>query len=357
MKVKKLEFYPVVLKRTEPFVIATGSSTTASNIFVKIETDSGIEGWGNACPTSITKETTETVKKALKLFSKVLVGAELTPNSLHRKMGKIILGNQSAKAGVDIAMCDAISRAAGLPLYKLLGGAKDKMVTDITIGIMSQEEAVRKAVQHKRNGFKALKIKVGLDIEKDIMRVGAIREVSGERMKIRVDANQGYGVKEAVRFTNEIERYDIEVVEQPVKWNDLKGLKKVKEESPIPIAADESIKGSKDAFLIARNNIADKLNIKLMKSAGITDALRINHIGETAGLDSMIGCMSESRLSISAGLHFALSQENVKYADLDSHFELLDDPAEEGFGFEDGYLIPLDRPGLGVDVRLGARTR
>ena len=171
-------------------------------------------------------------------------------------------------------------------------------------------------------------------------------------MIIRVDANQGYDVKTAIEVITAIEPYDIEQIEQPVKWDDLDGLAEVKRHSSIPITADEAVKTKEDARKVVENECADKINIKLMKCGGMTKALEINRIAEKNGLETMIGCMSENRISIAAGLHFALAQENVLYADLDSHFSLIDDKTDGGFSFEDGHLVPMERAGFGVDVKI-----
>jgi L-alanine-DL-glutamate epimerase-like enolase superfamily enzyme len=141
--------------------------------------------------------------------------------------------------------------------------------------------------------------------------------------------------------------YDIAVIEQPVKAEDYAALKKVKESSKIPIMADECVKSILDARKVAREGIADMINIKLMKSAGIHDAVMINRLSEAADVKTMVGCMGEVQVSIAAGLHFALSSENVVFADLDSHFNIIDDPSS-GLAFEDGNLIAPSAPGLGI---------
>jgi o-succinylbenzoate synthase len=350
MKIKKVEYVHVQSKRKEHFVIATGSSNVAHNVIVKIITDEGI-GIGNACPNSVTKETHETILMALKIFSNELVGEDAGDIvEINSKMDSILEKNPSAKAGVDIALYDLKGKIEGQPVYKMLGKSKDKILTDMTIGIMNLEDAVEHAVRYKNEGFKALKVKIGLDKDKDVERVRAIREVVGESIIIRVDANQGYDVKTAVEVLRRIEPYNIEQVEQPVKWDDLGGLKEVKMQSQIPITADEAVKTKGDALRVIEYGAANKINIKLMKCGGFTKALEINQIAEENGIETMIGCMSENRISISAGLHFALSKENVRYADLDSQFSLINDRTSGGFIFENGYLLPLENAGFGVDM-------
>ncbi|MEE9150252.1 MAG: enolase C-terminal domain-like protein, partial [Thermoplasmata archaeon] len=250
MKIKKIEYFHIQCKRKEPFVIATGSSNVAHNIIVKIITDEGI-GFGNACPNSVTKETHETILMALKIFSNELVGEDAGDIvEINSKMDSMLEKNLSSKAGVDIALYDLQGKVENSPVYKLLGKKKKKMLTDMTIGIMSQVDAVEHAIRYKNRGFKALKIKIGLDKEKDIERVRAVRDAVGENIIIRVDANQGYDVKTAIEVLKRIEPYNIEQMEQPVKWDDIGGLGVVRSNSSIPITADESIKSKEDALKI-----------------------------------------------------------------------------------------------------------
>jgi len=340
-----------VNKRSSTFKIATGSSDTEENIIVKVK--SGDEfGIGNANPTNITHETRESIEAYLAKAQKKLVGTEETDLlKLQQRLDAIAPGNSAAKAGIDIAVFDLLSKRDKKPLYEYLGGHEDRMLTDMTIGIDSKETTVKKALKHYKSGFRALKIKVGLDLNEDIKRISAVRDAVGPKVELRVDANQGYTVEQAIRFCEAMRSLDVVVVEQPVEAADLAGLRKVTQESEVPIMADECVKSSSDARRIAREGIADMINIKLMKSGGISDAVMINRLAEATDIETMIGCMGEIQISIAAGLHFALSSENVIYADLDSHFNILEDPSS-GLEFEDGCLIAPKRPGLGVTTPL-----
>jgi L-alanine-DL-glutamate epimerase-like enolase superfamily enzyme len=350
MKIEKIEYFHVECKRKEPFVIATGCSNVAHNIIVKLYADEYC-GIGNACPNSVTKETRDTILMALNIFSDELVGEDASDiHGINSKMDSILERNPSAKAGIDLALHDLMGKEKELPVFKLLGEKKEKMLTDMTIGIMNVKEAMEHALYYKEQGFRTLKIKIGLDRIRDIEVVKGVRKAVGENIIIRVDANQGYDVKTAVEVLRNIEPYNIEQVEQPVKWDDLSGLREVRMNSSIPITADEAVKTREDAQKIIENDCADNINIKLMKCGGLTKALEINKIAEGNGIKTMIGCMSENRVSIAAGLHFAISQNNVRYADLDSHFSLIDDRTKGGFVFEDGYLVPEEKVGFGVDI-------
>ncbi len=350
--IDRVEFRTFVNDRTSTFTIATGSSDREENLLVKVV--SGDEfGIGNGNPTDVTHETRDSMELFLTKAAKKLQGTEEDdPIELHQRLDSIANGNTAAKAAIDIAVYDLLSKREKKPLHAFLGGDRgDRMITDMTIGIGSKPVTVEKALKHTRAGFKALKLKVGLDLEDDIARIAAVREAVGQNVQLRVDANQGYTPEQAIRFCAEIARYDIAVVEQPVKADDYSGLKRVSESSDIPIMADEAVKSVLDARRIIREGDADMINIKLMKSAGIMDALMINRLAEAVEVGTMVGCMGEIQVSIAAGLHFALCSKNVMLADLDSHFSMIDDPSS-GLAFEDGFLVAPRAPGLGVKTPL-----
>lgn len=340
-----------VTKRTSTFTIATGSVDAAENVIVKVV--SGDEyGIGNASPSNVTQETLQSIEGFLAATPKKLAGTDETDLlKLHQRLDAIAPGNTAAKAGIDIAVFDLLSKRDRKPLYEYLGGSRDRMMTDMTIGIEPKEITVKKALLHYKAGFRALKLKVGFDLEDDIRRVAAVREAVGPRVELRVDANQGYTVEKAIRFSEALAPYDIAVIEQPVPADDYAGLKAVTEASTIPIMADECVKSVLDARKVAREGDADMINIKLMKSAGIIDAVMINRLAESTDMNTMVGCMGEIQVSIAAGLHFALSSGNVKFADLDSHFSLLDDPSS-GLKCSEGYLIAPNLTGLGIATPL-----
>ena len=349
--IDSIEFKTFVNKRASTFKIATGSSDVEENVIVKI-VSGDMFGVGNANPTEVTHETRRSIETFLASVQKKLVGTdESDPDKLHTRLNAITNGDTAAKAAVDIALFDLLSKREKKPLYEYLGGDRNRMLTDMTIGIESKEVTVQKAVKHYKAGFRALKIKVGLDLQDDVRRVAAVRDAVGPKVELRVDANQGYTVEQAIKFCEDMKTLDVVVVEQPVKAEDLAGLKRVTCESDVPIMADECVRSVLDARKVAREGIADMINIKLMKSAGINDAVMINKFAEAANMCTMVGCMGEVQLSIAAGLHFALSSENVKYADLDSHFNIVDDPTS-GLKFEDGFLVVPGGPGIGVRTPL-----
>jgi L-alanine-DL-glutamate epimerase-like enolase superfamily enzyme len=200
-------------------------------------------------------------------------------------------------------------------------------------------------------GFRMLKIKGGLDPEEDVRRVQAIHGVLPNHI-LRLDADGGYTIQEALDVARALENV-LEMLEQPTSPDDLHGLRQLKEASPVPVLADQSVRGPDSALELAANRIADGLSIKLATCGGLNRARQIDTIARAANMATMIGCFVEPALLIAAGLSLALSSPNVRYVDLDGHLDLVNDPSRAGFLLEDGWLIATEVSGLGYTVELG----
>jgi L-alanine-DL-glutamate epimerase-like enolase superfamily enzyme len=352
MTITGIETWSVDMGLSESYTIAYETISTATNVFLRLETDRGVCGFGCAAPDlQVTGETPDSVLQAAgTVVSDILKKADPLRMAKHMARLKELLKVQpSARAMVDMALYDLLGKTAGLPVYLLLGGFRKQIKTSVTIGILPVEDTVERAKEFVGSGFKALKIKGGMDVEEDILRVLKVREAVGRNIELRFDANQGFSVEQSLEFFEATKSAKLELLEQPTPKGQPDLLGRVTRTVGIPVMADESLVNLRDAFRLARRSLVDMVNIKLMKVGGISEALQVNGVAHAAGLEAMVGCMDESALAIAAGLHFALARPNVMYADLDGHLDLIDDPAAGAVILKNGTLHPLEKPGFGFD--------
>lgn len=347
----KLEHISVPLKR--PFKTALRTVNSVEDVIVKVITDSGNVGYGEAPPTAvITGDTTGAIVGAINdVIAKNIVGMDIDNfEEIMIKLNKCMVKNTSAKAAVDIALYDLYGQLYNAPLYKLLGGYRKEIITDITISVNSPEEMAEDSIDAVKLGYNTLKIKVGKDSELDIKRLQAVREAIGKDVKLRIDANQGWTPKEAVRILRKMEDLglNIELVEQPVEAHDIEGLKFITDNVYIPVMADESVFSPKDALTIMQKRAADLINIKLMKTGGIYNALKICSIAEIYGIECMIGCMLEAKVSVTAAVHLAAAKSIITRVDLDGPVLCKEDPIIGGAIFNESIISLGEDPGLGI---------
>ena len=351
MRIKQTETWQVDMGLKEPYTIAYETIDKATNIFLRLQTNTGIVAYGCAAPDeAVTGETPSDVIETLEGIAKpLLMNADpFRRVRITQKLTQAIPKSPSARAAVDMALHDLLGKATGQPLWKLLGGYRDRMLTSVTIGIMGVNETVERARDHVREGFRAIKIKTGSSLEDDVEKVLRIRQAVGKTIGLRCDANQGYSVSDAIEFVRRTRAAKIELLEQPTPREAPDLMGRVVAGVHIPVMADESLMSLRDAFRLARRELADMVNVKLMKVGGIDEALQINAVALAARLEVMVGCMDESALAIAAGLHYALARPNVIYADLDGHLDLMGDPFAGSVILKNGYLYPSEAPGLGA---------
>jgi L-alanine-DL-glutamate epimerase-like enolase superfamily enzyme len=349
MKITQITFHRLELSLSVPYTIAYESVSQTTNFILRLETDTGLSGYGCAAPDlQVTGETEEEVALAIrKQIIPFLQGKDpFTYACLIDGLKNQLDGKSATLAMVDMALFDLVSRHAGVPLYKFLGGYKSSIPTSITIGILPLEETLKHAAEFVQAGFFILKIKGGKVLEEDIEKMIRLRE-EYPGIQLRFDGNQGYSVAQALEFVKKTSKVGIEIFEQPTLVQGDENLGEVTRQVSLPVMADESIKSLDDAFRLARNERIDMVNIKLMKVGGIMEGHHINSVARSANLEVMAGCLDECALGISAGLHFALSRPNIQYADLDGHLDLLEDPYHDMFILRKGVLFPSESPGLG----------
>ncbi|PPU92041.1 dipeptide epimerase [Xanthomonas albilineans] len=337
-----------------PFKTALRTVQAIEDVVVMVHTDNGHIGYGSAAATPpITGDTHGAIIAAIEhCIAPRLIGEDIA--DLNRIIGRIqgaLAHNNSAKAALDIAIHDLWAQSYGAPLYRLLGGGTPTLVTDLTISVNTIDTMVRDAHSAIARGFVALKIKVGQDTAEDIARVKAIHDAVGGRAQLRLDANQGWTPKQAVHAMHTLEQAGVvlELLEQPVKADDLDGLKYVTERVQTTVMADESVFAPAQAIALLRQRAADILNIKLMKAGGIANALRIADIAAAYGVPCMIGCMLESSIGVAAAAHLAVARANIiTKVDLDSPSLGMFDPVDGGVRFDEAQIHISDAPGLGI---------
>ncbi|MGN0906710.1 MAG: dipeptide epimerase [Bullifex sp.] len=353
MKITEVRIGRISVPLRVPFKTALRRVDSVEDIIVELHTDTGNVGYGEAPPTGvITGDTAGGIIGALKdHIIKTVIGREVDDfETLTDSVQKCVMHNTSAKAAVDMALWDLYGQLYGIPVYKLLGGARDKIITDITISVNSPEEMARDALNAIERGYDTLKVKVGVNPKLDVERLSAIRNAVGSDVKLRIDANQAWKPQEAVRILSRMqdEGLDIELVEQPVIAHDIEGLKYVTERSCVPVLADESVFSPLDAMKIIQTGAADLINIKLMKCGGITPALKIADAASIMGIECMIGCMLEAKISVNAAVHVACARSVITRTDLDGPVLCSEDPITGGSVFNEKEITVSRDPGLGI---------
>jgi L-alanine-DL-glutamate epimerase-like enolase superfamily enzyme len=352
LKIRDVEIYLFDLPLARPFRIAIGEMKAANDLLVRVVTDQGIVGIGEACPfPPITGETQATNAAAARAIRDMVVGRDpLAIDAVLREIGPIVHADPSAVAAFDMALYDILGQVAGLPLFRLFGSGRTQFETDVTTGLDTPAAMAAETKAHADLGYKTLKVKVGLDPDDDVARIQAVRDAIGYDIRVRIDANQGWSVPQAIYALRKMEKFRIQLVEQPVVASDVAGLKQVREASPIPVMADEACFLPADAVRLVRAEACDYFNIKIMKAGGIMNAVRIAHIADAADLRCMVGCMLESNVALTAAAHVVVSQANIVHADLDGNSEHTVNPVIGGMTVKAGVVTMPETPGLGCDV-------
>lgn len=354
LTIQQVELYKLFIPLKEPFVISLGPIYNAENLLVIIRTKEGITGYGECSPfMSINGESVDTCFVVGQYFGKLLKGKNaLAIEDCIASMDKLIYGNTSIKSAFDIALYDIASQHAGMPLYKFLGGKNDKtIITDYTVSIGDPQKMAADALKIKEEGYPAIKIKLGKNGDLDVERIKAIREAVGNDIPLRIDANQGWSVDEAIKTLQSLGQYGIQHCEEPIpRWNFMH-LPHVRKASPIPIMADESCGDEHDAERLIYIGACDYLNIKLGKSGGIFKALKMVKLAEANNIHLQVGAFMESRLAMTAFAHFSLCSQMIEHYDFDTALMFIEDPVSGGIVYEKNGVIKVPEvAGLGATV-------
>ncbi|WP_407525218.1 dipeptide epimerase [Lacibacter sp. MH-610] len=352
--ISSIEIYKLSIPLKQPFVISLGPQYDADNIIVVIHTKEGITGWGECSPyMSINGESMDTCFIVGQYLAKALKGKDATDIEACTKiMDSIITRNENIKSAFDMALYDIAAQQANLPLYRFLGGSKNKVIsTDMTVGLGSPEKMAKEALEYQQAGFPSIKVKLGTSTDADAERIKAIRAAIGHEHPLRIDANQGWSVETAIATLQALGAYNIEHCEEPIaRWNFME-LPQVRTNSPIKIMADESCFDHHDAANLARINAVDYFNIKLGKSGGIFNALKIIETAKANHIKLQVGCFMESRLAITALVHFAYSSDLIMHYDLDTPLLLKEDPVVGGMVFKENGIVEIDEA-IGIGARI-----
>ncbi len=342
-----------------PFKTALRSVTDVHDLVLTIETDTGLKGYGEAPATAvITGDLLGSMRAALALIAPKLIGKNLLDfNAIVRSVHQSVVHHNSLKAALEIALYDLRAQQLGLPLYQLLGGGEPRIKTDVTISLNDTATMVQDCLHAVAQGFDALKIKVGGACvgggswRGDVDRILAIYQAVGPSVALRLDANQGWTPKHAVQVIQALEKAGVtlDFVEQPVKAADLAGLKFVTDNTLTPILADEAVFSVDDALHILSTGSADVINIKLMKTAGISQAIEVANLTRRHHKTCMMGCMLESGISVTAAAHFAVAfSDVVTTIDLDGPQLCNGSAIEGGMAMDGPWIILPNTPGLGI---------
>lgn len=354
MRITHIEAIPVLIPFNTEWEIATGSDYGNGYVIVRIHTDEGLTGIGEI-GRFYEGETVPGIVNLIHDFYQPLLQAAPDPlniAAMHKAMNRI-KDNRFTKSAMDIALYDLKGKALGVPVHNLLGGAYRRRVEMCqSVGIKDRAQVLEDVRTYvERDGFRSLKIKIGLDPQGDLELVQAIRSAVGPEVAIRPDANQAYSAAVAIPILREMEKCRLSLVEQPVPLWDLEGSRRVCDALDTPIMACESARTPFDVMQIARHEAADLINIKLGRPGGFTGAKKMEAVADAAGLPVTVGTMMEMGVGTAAALQFAVTCQNlVDTCDFTGPTLLNDDILTEPLRFEDGYLYLPEGPGLGVEI-------
>ncbi len=351
MRITGFEIARLSISLKKPFITALRRVDAIDDIIIKIHTDSEHVGYAEACAvTAITGTTNEKIINELtESVFPMLIDTTIEAEDMFKKLYAIPVSSET-KACVDIALFDLLAKQAKLSLHRYLGARHSQLQTDLTISVNEPLVMQNDTLDALSKGFNVLKIKLDRDIDKNIERLARINEVLSDQHRLRLDPNQSLSYEGCIRMIASIRTDNIECIEQPFPADDLVSMKRLKENSPLSLLADESIFDSHDAQRLLDDKAVDMLNIKLMKCGGLYEALKISKLAARYDKQCMIGSMLEGPISLLAAVHFGLSQQNISMADLDSPLYLQEHPLLQPFHLHHDMIKVDENIGLGIDA-------
>jgi L-alanine-DL-glutamate epimerase-like enolase superfamily enzyme len=352
MEIERITVHQYDIPLHEPFVTALKPIPELERVLVEVETDAGIVGLGEGAPAyEVTGETQRSTAAVIEdVLAPLLVGEN--PLDIERARGRmwdLVDGSPAAHAAMEIALQDIRGKAAEMPLYRLLGGHATEPVIDApkVLSIKAPEEMAEDAATAVEAGYEQIKIKVGGDPATDVERVRAIDDAVPDAVSLKADANQGWSdAKTALAALSEIGT-TIDVIEQPVDVDNVADLGELRRRIDIPVMADESVESPEDAIELVERGAGDMYNIKLMKTGGISEAIRLNAVAAADQRPTQLGSMVEGGVGTAAGVHFVLSQENVVWNEMVGPFMTETGVTDLSVDLPE---IAVDGPGLGVEI-------
>jgi L-alanine-DL-glutamate epimerase-like enolase superfamily enzyme len=355
VKIRSIEAIPVRAPRSKPMVAASGPPLVVSDFgIVRVRTNEGLEGLGEI---SMNGGRTGAIQcdDVNRLIAPALVGSDARDiRGLIVAMDRVLDGSEPAKAGVEMALFDVVGRQLGVPVYQLLGGkVRERAPVCWGLGFGPTEPSAEEAASYVAQGFRTIKIKVGRPgTDLDVQMIAAVRERLGDGIDLKVDANTAYSSPmQAVQEIRRMEAYRLQLVEQPLKGDQLEGMAYVRSHISTPVLADESMWRWQDAYAVARAQAADVLNVYVSEAGGLLAAAKAFAIGEAAGLPGLIGSQCELGIGTVAMAHLAVAMPNLAYeSDITGHLRYPVDIICELLDYADGCIRPPDAPGLGVTL-------
>ena len=355
MKITDLKTTLVSVAHTEPEFISTGMRKGVTQCLIEVETDSGITGLGE----SICRPNAPVIEAAVQSCKSLLVGAD--PNNIEGIVNNIRhVGNwhffervgNVAIGGIEMALWDIVGKACGKPVYELLGGmVRDRMPIFYYLFRFDLDEMERRAKKAVEDGWQLIYFKVGHDMNADIEAVEAVRGAVGSKAGIRIDANEAWSPGAAVRFIKQIEKFDIEFVEQPTPAKDFDGLAHVRRATNTPIAANQTSWTLQDVLEVVKRDAADVIVTDQYTTGGLLNYKKAVAICEAAGLPVNHHCWGELGIGTAAGAHMVASSPPFLYANQSYVMIHKDDIIVGGLPKIENGSIPIPRgPGLGVDL-------